>query len=130
MNPSRRKRSDPISFRLDETTEALLKERAEALGLSTGDCTRQLVVEGLTGGDVLQLRDELVELRTEVSRLRQVVSQLQGLSEVARLHEEFRVFTNHFKLSVLALLVGGGQMELEEARKWINKNLTEKPVGG
>ncbi|MBP7559230.1 MAG: hypothetical protein KBA64_02000 [Armatimonadetes bacterium] len=131
MPSSPRRRSNPVTFRLDEATEKVLRDRAEALGCSPGEHARRLVVEGLMGGgEVLQLRDELVELRTEVSRLRQVVTQLQGLSEIERLQEAFGQFTDHFKLSVLALLVGGGQMELEEARAWVNKNLAEKLVGG
>jgi hypothetical protein len=131
MPKSSRRRSNPVTFRLDEATEKVLRDRAEALGCSAGEHARRLVIEGLMGGgEVLQLRDELVELHTEVSRLRQAVTQLQGLSEITRLAETFGQFTDQFRLAVLALLVGGGQMELEEARTWVTKNLGEKRVGG
>lgn len=128
-NPTSR-RSNPITFRLDETTEKVLHERAELLGCSAGEHARRLVVEGLMGGETLQLQDELVELRGEVAGLRQLLAQLQGLAEISQLRDEFAQFGDHFRLAVVALLVGGGQMTVEEAKAWVNKNLSERAIGG
>ncbi len=82
------------------------------------------------GGETLQLQDELVELRGEVAGLRQLLAQLQGLAEISQLRDEFAQFGDHFRLAVVALLVGGGQMTVEEAKAWVNKNLSERAIGG
>jgi hypothetical protein len=135
------RRPDPVSFRLDAHFLSLLQERAKGLNTSAGDCARRLVVDGLSGGEQAVLRDEISELRTEVAELRQLVSSLTKSDAFHRVRDElkeqigsfraeFGEYTSVFRTVVVALLVGGGRLDTDEALAWVDTNLASPDGGG
>lgn len=120
---SEQRRPDPVSFRLDVHFMSLLRQRAEGLNTSPGDCARRLVVDGLSGGEAATLRDEVSELRSEVAELRKLLTGLAKRDESGLLRKEFAEYTSVFRTVVVALLVGGGRLETEEALAWVGSNL-------
>ena len=92
-------------------------------------------------GGAAVLRDEISELRTEVAELRQLVSSLTKSDAFHRVRDElkeqigsfraeFEDYTSVFRTVVVALLVGGGRLDTDEALAWVDTNLASPDGGG
>lgn len=90
----------PVSFRLDEQYLERLKKEAAKYGMSAGDYARRLVINTLEDSERRKVQDELRDVKREITELR-----------------------GDLATSVLALLVGAGQIEKSEARDWVRENL-------
>lgn len=90
----------PVSFRLDEHYLERLKSVAAKYGMSPGDYARRIVLDSLENTENRKVLDELRSMKHGISELRgDVVT------------------------ATLALLVGAGKVNMEEAREWVSKNL-------
>lgn len=89
-----------MSFRLDEQYLERLKREAARYGMSAGDYARRLVLDALEDSARRKVEDDLREVKREIAELR-----------------------TDLATSVLALLVGAGEVEQGEAREWVQANL-------
>lgn len=97
---SARTQTRPISFRLDDHYLAVLTKQASRFGMSPGEYARRLVLDALEETDHRRLEEGMGALEREVAQLR---------AELAN--------------SVMALLVGAGKVDKDEARDWVQANL-------
>jgi len=93
----------PISFRLDEHYIERLKKEADRYGMSPGDYARRLVLDALENVEEKRVEDSLQAIKREIGELR-----------------------TDFATSVLALLIGAGQLDHEDAKDWVRENLKTK----
>jgi hypothetical protein len=90
----------PVSFRLDEQYLERLKKEAARYGISAGDYARRIVLDTLEDTERHKTQDELRELKRQIAELR-----------------------NDVATAVMALLVGAGKVDMDEARAWVSANL-------
>lgn len=93
----------PVSFRLDEQYLERLKKEAAKYGMSTGDYARRIVIDTLEDTDKRRMEDAMREVKREIGDLR-----------------------TDLATSVVALLIGAGHVENNEAREWVQTNLKIK----
>lgn len=93
----------PVSFRLDEQYLERLKKEAAKYGMSAGDFARRLVIDTLEDTERRKVHDELRDVKRQIAELRDDVA-----------------------TAALALLVGAGKTEKEEAREWVQAHLRAK----
>lgn len=110
---------------LEGPYEERLTSRAAEEGVGAEEYARRIVLRALEAnpeGATSEVGKALSELRRELSGIRLVLSQVQSniREEIIRDIENLR---SDFSIAVLALLVGAGQVEKEEAREWVKKNL-------
>jgi hypothetical protein len=103
MAPPRQKETKkPCGFRLEPEYRDLLIQKAKELNIDFSDLVRRIVIQHLQEEDakashyeaLCGFKQELLEIRRDIT------------------------------LSTVALLCGAGTLELKEAQKWANRNLS------
>jgi hypothetical protein len=95
-----------IGFRLSQESRQLLVERAARLEVSEHQLARDYVTEMLHGRES---QEALVEL-------------------VCRLHQEIVELRKDIKVMGEALLTSAGKVTDQDAREWVQANLTSSPL--
>lgn len=92
---------ETVGFRLDAEHRRLLAQRARKAGVSVHDFARACVIEALHD------RDQLPAIR----------------EAILALHAEMNQFQSNFAKATEALLVTANEVDIAEAKAWVQQNL-------
>lgn len=106
-----------LYIELDDKCATLLANRAKEEGVTIEDFALNSIIQTLE--NTSSVDRQLMEIRATLQQVNYVVR-----NELIKDVENFR---SDFSLAVLALLVGGGQLDRDTARIWVAENLYPKP---